>query len=381
MKISRNEIVLFCSVVTFVILLIVAAVRGTLFQLQSIFVAVFFAGWVALLVFCIFTLVLPRVRATQKASRKQKNQSRVTAPLPSEESPRRSPRSHLPVRERISAYVEERRREEGIPAPTLLRPTKSQQAAAATEAVASHITPSTPSVSSTEELPGLDENLEFDLGADLGAKSTAPSSGSDELPGFDGDLDLDGMGAEDIVGADDLGLDDSFDADGGSSELDSTGDASDGELPGFDGDLDVGSDSLDDNFDDLGDAGDDFMVTADSSDEMGSLDDSGLDDFADAGDDSFDADGGDDLMTMDDSGLDDFADAGDDSFDADGGDDLMTMDDAGMDDSMLDDSSMESDGGGLPDFDGDLDASMDDGDLMLADDEFGDLEEIGDLEP
>jgi len=381
MKISRNAIVLFCSVVTFIILLLVAAVQGTLFELQSILVAVFFAGWVALLVFCIFTLVLPRVRAAQKASRKQKSQSRATAPPPAEEIPKRSPRSNLPVRERISAYVEERRREEGIPAPALLRPTRSSQAAAA---AAPHIAPS---VSSTEELPGIDENLEFDLGADVAAEAgiTAPS-GSDELPGFDGDLDLDGMGAEDIVGADDLGLDDSFDSDGGSSELDSTGDASNGDLPGFDGDLDVGSDALDD----LGDIGDDSMATDGSGDEMESLDDSGFDDFQDAGDDSFDADGGDDLMTMDDSGdemeslddsgFDDFQDAGDDSFDADGGDDLMTMDDAGMDDSMLDDSSMESDGG-LPDFDGDLDAPMDDGDLMLADDDFGDLEEIGDLEP
>jgi hypothetical protein len=86
------------------------------------------------------------------------------------------------------------------------------------------------------------------------------------------------------------------------------------------------------------------------------------------------------MESLDDSGFDDFGDAGDDSFDADGGDDLMTMDDAGMDDSMLDDSSMESDGG-LPDFDENLDVPMDDGDLMLADDDFGDLEEIGDLEP
>jgi hypothetical protein len=353
MKITRNVIVLFCFVAVFVILLIVAAVQGTLFGpslVKSIFVAVFFAGWSALLVFCIFTFVLPRIRDATRNSRNQTNQRRTTSPPPTEEVPRRSPRSDLPVRERISRYVEERRIEEGISAPTLLRPTRSTQVV---PPAVSHITQS---VNST-----------------------------DELPGIDGDLDLAGMGPEGIVGADDSGLNDSFDLGDGDSGLNDSFDLGDGDSNLNDSfDLGDGDSNLNDSFD-LGDGDSDLNDSLDSSGGDlpgfdGDLDDS-FDDLEDVGGNSIATDDSDDEMeSLDTSGFDDFDDIGGDSFDANGGDDLMAMDDAGMNDSLFNDSPMESDED-LPDFDGALDLPMDDDDLMLADNDFGDIEEIGDLEP
>jgi len=375
MKLTRNAMVLFTFVAVFVIILVIAAVQGTLFEpslVKSILVAVFFAGWFALLAFCLFSLVIPRVRAATMNSRNQNKQRRAMYPLPTDEMPMRSPRSNLPVRERISTYVEERRREEGISAPALLRPTRSTQVVAP---AASHITQS---VNSTEELPGID-----------------------------GDLDLGGMGPEGTVDADDFGLDDSFDSGGGDSGFDSIGDSSDGNLPDFDGDLSVGSDDLDDsfdkldgNFDELEDVEDHSIASDDSDASEDSLDNSEFEDLDDASEDSLDNsefegldDASEDSLdnsefeglgdtsedSLDNSEFEGLGDTSEDSFDADGGDELMAMDDAEMNDSMLDDSSMESDGG-LPDFDGDLDLS-DDGDLMLADNDFEDIEEIGDLEP
>ena len=329
MKISHNIIAFFSFVAIFILLLIVAVVRGTLFEPslnKSIVVSIFFAAWFALLVLCALSYGIPKLRVAPKNSRNQPYQKSVTSLPPTDERPRPSPRSDLPVRERISAYVEERRREEGIPAPVLLRPPRTTGVVV-------------PAVSNI-------------------AQSMKSADGFFD----DDDLELDSMGPEGMVSPDDFDLGDSFDSDEEDFEFGNREDPPDNNLPGLDGDPDTGSDTLDNNFDD----------------------------FGDVGGDSFEASGGDELMdtdnsgnetgSLDGSGFDDFDDIGDDSFGASGGDELMDMDSAEIDDSMLGDNSMEGDGS-LPDFDGDFDLSMADGDLTLADDDFGDIEEIGDLEP
>jgi len=379
MKISRNIIVISCFVAVFIIQLIYAAVRGTLFKPSLpifIVIAVFFAGLFALLTYCIFTLVVPRVRTAKRDQENQRRVTTVTTPPPTEALPKRSPRSELPVRDRISAYVAERRREEGISAPPLLRPPKTTHVAAQAAAAqaASNITQS---VNSTEGLPGIDR-----------------------------DLDFDNMGQESMAD-DDFGFGDSFYSDEENSEdsgFERSNDSSDESLPGIDGDFDLGSDDLANNFDDLDDTLDDSFETSeedeltgtnDSDNELGSFDESSdeseFDVFDKDLDDPFEASGGNDEMgSLDSSEVDDYDEDLDDPFEASGGDEFTGMDDAGVDDSMSDDSmpddsmpddiSMES-GGDLSDFDEDFDLSMNDEDLTLADDDFGNIEEIGDLEP
>ena len=286
MKIPRNILVLSSFVITFVFLLIVAAVTGTLFEpfpVKTLLIAAYFAGWVALLVFCVCTFLLPQVQAAGGLSamflttqKKQESQKNVEYPHPTEEIPKRSPRSDLPVRERIAAYVAERRREEGIPAPAPLRQNSPEEkqdvssgrsfspsfvASAATAATAAAIsTPSAPSapsyeassVSDTETLSEFDGELEFDLVPDIGVEIES-NKDADEFPEFDGNLNLNTRDGEDVVGADDL---DSFvdaNADAKDFELDESFDDASEELLEFDTFIDDEELLLsDDDFEDIG---------------------------------------------------------------------------------------------------------------------------------
>ncbi|MDR2855331.1 MAG: hypothetical protein LBV40_04150 [Methanomicrobiales archaeon] len=131
MKIPRNILVLSSFVVTFVTILIATAVAGTFFQptpMKALLIAAYFAGWVALFVFCICAFLPPKEEITGEVAamllgthkERETQKKSESFPSPAEEIKNRSPHSELPVRERIAAYVMERRREEGIPAPVPL---------------------------------------------------------------------------------------------------------------------------------------------------------------------------------------------------------------------------------------------------------------------
>ena len=293
MKISRNILVLSCFVITFVILVMVAVVRGTLFEpslVKSLLIAFYFAGWVSLLVFCIWTFLLPKIRDAGGFSNfigNTKNKKGIVGSEAAdlsqkiEEVPKRSPRSDLPVRERINAYVKERRREEGITAPAPLHIIGSTQTASMSlnsqEEGAEASVPSyaEPSMNVTETFPGFDGELVFDFEPDEGIRNEFDEDSSEnihgnersaysyELPGFDGDLNLDAMDMEDISGADDLdSLEDSEDLD--LILDDSFNDSSTKEKDEFEGDSYIESDITDDNFDDLGD----FIDSFDDDEDM-----------------------------------------------------------------------------------------------------------------
>ena len=361
MKISRNILVLSCFAITFVILVMVAIVRGTLFEpslVRSLLIAFYFAGWVSLLVFCICTFLFPKIREAGGFSnllgkaKNQKNRS-GTENIPSnippkiEEEPKRSPRSNLPVRERINAYVKERRHEEGIAAPAPLHLAGLTQVPSISldsqEEGTGTSTPSyaVPSMNATDAFPGFDEDLIFDLGTEHGVGNefdedsginihdNERSVNSYELPGFDGDLNLDVMDIEDISGADDL---DSFE-DLEHSDLmldDSFDDSSTEEEHEFERDFHIESDITDNNLDDLGD----FI-------------------------DSFDEEG---MEFVDDLRID--------------VDELPDDGTSNADNSVIEEKEMSSDKDLL-----DFNNSLDDEDLILSDDDLEDIGEIIDLEP
>jgi hypothetical protein len=266
MKISRNILVLSCFVITFVILLIVAAVTGTFFEpspAKALLISVYFAGWTALFVFCVCTFLLPQVQAAGGFSamfltnqKRQKKQKEVEYPHPTEEIPKQSPRSDLPVRERIAAYVTERRREEGIPAPVPLRQNPREEKQDVSQRsfspafVASAAVPSdvASSVSNTEIFSEFDGELEFDLVPDIRVEIESDEDVG-ELPEFDGDFNLDTMHVEDVVGTDDL----NSLADTKDFELDESFDTASEEFLEFDTSLDDEELLLfDDDFEDIG---------------------------------------------------------------------------------------------------------------------------------
>ena len=180
MKISRTIVVLSCFAITFIILLI----TGTFFassKMKILLIATYFAGWVALLVFCVCTFLFPQAQAAGEVlalfSGHEKNPKSFP---PAEETQVRSSHSDLPMQERIAAYVAERRREEGLPAPVPLR--KNQ----------------------IEEKRGLFPEKSVSSASVAAAVSYMSSSrsGTETASEFDGHLDLDTTNADDVFRAD-----------------------------------------------------------------------------------------------------------------------------------------------------------------------------------
>lgn len=323
MKLERNGIVAIAFGVTFAFLLLFNLLTsGFRLEIKGLFVAIYFAIWVGAVSFVILTFIIPFLKERKKTGKKSKTGAGTAAVSPS--IPFKSPRSGLPVRERIIAYVAERRHEEGLPAPEPLTPSRPPSSGAGTAFSSVAGAPSHERVSKGPAAPAIAGSGGSDLG-DLplpdGFGSVDESGDMGALPGLDDDLGgLDEFGVGDEMPAD-FGDDNSGllgDEGGLASEETvpepSSDSISEGGLPGFEGDLDS---------------------------EIGESD------------------------IMGDEGVMDLS-----------GDDLLTMDE---------DSSLpaESEGGlseaGLPDLDEDLEPDMMESDLS-GDEDFGDIEFM-DLEP
>jgi len=205
-------------------------IAGTFFEtsrMKTLLIAVYFAGWVALLVFCVSTFLLPQIRARGGmaamffAQKRKEKEEKSESFQPTKEIPMRSSRSDLPVRERIAAYVAERRREEGLPEPVPLRQNKGEEKSdvfpgksfspASVAAAAPYMTSS---MNSTETTSEFDEVLDFALTSDI-EMETESNEGADELHESDGYLNLDATNTEGGMSDDDLDfldLDESFDS-------------------------------------------------------------------------------------------------------------------------------------------------------------------------
>ncbi|PWR73011.1 hypothetical protein [Methanospirillum lacunae] len=331
MKLERNSIIAIVFGVTLAILLLFNVVTsGFKVEFKGILVSVYFAIWVAAVAFVLFTFVIPYINTRKEEKKKGKaGTSGATPP------PYKSPRSGLPVRERITAYVTERRKEDGLPAPEPLRPARPAASevpvspAAAKAAAAGMVAASAAAAVSSVQPESADTGDLGDLPLpdDFGSEGSGDEAG--ELPGLDddfGDMDEFGGGEEMLsdFGDDTSGL---LTDDGGAVSSDipesPVESGSTGELPGFDGDLDS---------------------------EIGESD----------------------IM-------------GDDSMMDLSGDDLLVMDEEQAS-APAEDLSVESDGGlseaGLPDLDDtlSLEPDMMESDLSGGDEDFGDIEFV-DLEP
>lgn len=320
MKLEKNGIVAIAFVVTFVILLLFSFLTpGSGFDLKGIFVAAYFAVWIAAATYVILTFIVPFVREKMQETRTKKAGTGSAAGIPP--TPFRSPRSNLPVRDRIASYVAERRREDGLPTPVPLRPSKTGASQAGGLASAPRTAAATPVAAAMAPADGAggDDLGDIPLPDDFGSVDDDSSAGMGSLPGLEDDLDDLGFGGSDEMGSDfgaePGGFSDQIDEEIGDQPLSvPPDDLSDGGLPGFDGDLEP----------DMGES---------------------------------------DLMQ-------------DDSMMDLSGDDILTIDD---DTSSMPDSSGGLSDDGLPDLDGDLEPDILDSDLS-GDDEFGDIEFM-DLEP
>ena len=203
MKISRNKLVLLCFVITFVILLI----TGTFFEpfkTKALLIAAYFAGWVALLVFCVCTFFLPTIKAaggmsTMFSTQKRSQETSESFP-PTEEIPIQSPRSDLPVRERITAYVAQRRREEGIPAPVPLHPNKVEEKEIIfPEKSFSPASVAATTFSVTSSLNGTKTSSEFDEHQNLDTTNADNLFRPDDHDFFEDVLDLDESSDEEFL--------------------------------------------------------------------------------------------------------------------------------------------------------------------------------------
>jgi hypothetical protein len=272
MKLERNGIIAIVFGITFAILLLFNFLTsGFRFELKGILVSIYFAVWIGAVTFVLFTFVIPfiKVRKEEKKKAKTTTFSGVTA------APFKSPRSGLPIRERITTYVTERRREDGLPAPEPLKPARPVSGAVASAAIATGVATagSAHSVSPKVQEPSVSGNEdlgELPLPDDFGSVESSGETG--ELPGLDDDFgSFDELEGGDEITSD-FGDDNSnlLGDDGGSQPIEpamntpaaSASDDLEGGLPGFEGDLesDIGESEImgDDSMMDLG--GDDLLV-------------------------------------------------------------------------------------------------------------------------
>jgi hypothetical protein len=327
MKLERNGIVAIIFVVTFVLLIVLSFLTsGFRLDLKGIFIAVYFSVWISAVAFVVFTFVLPYMADRKKVKKTAKIGStsgiRSTTPPPHF----KSPRSGLPVRERIVAYVAERRREDGLSAPEPLRPSRTVSSVSAGPAGAT---------ASQRVMVGSGSQISSATsGGSVGLSGSGTTSGGDVM--------------------DDLPLIDEF-----GPVDDSSGDM--GSLPGLDDDLgDLNEFGGGDDNGLLGDFGEIQSTPKQKSGPSPEKADRVVPDVEKVIEPGFAESG----LILDD-GILDFTD-----------EDVLSMDD--------DTSSSSSDAGGLlsaglPDLDDSLDPDMMDSDFS-GDEDFGDIEFL-DIEP
>ena len=184
----------------------------------------YFAVWVTAVVGMWLFGIQPYLKDRKKAKSEQKTPVSVqkTVSVP-------SPRSNLPLRDRIREYVAERRKEEGLPVPEPLRPSRSAGPSAArpgsaktvSSGFAAGVTGAAPAVvsaaSSSDEgdLPLPDDFDEHGPGELFGDEFPDEAADDSSLPG---------IGEDDFGSYDDTGIDE--------RPMTESGD-----LPDFDGDL------------------------------------------------------------------------------------------------------------------------------------------------
>jgi hypothetical protein len=300
MKVEKKLLMGITFIVALIVLLLVFyLITGFQSGLKDIITAVYFSLWITAMVGLWLYIIQPYVseRTKKKGAKQSVSDIRKPGPVP-------SPQSNLPLRDRIREYVTERRKEEGLPVPEPLRPSRTTGSSgktssaspgvmastemgvpAASVAAASVATAAAAATADLEsgdgDLPLPDDFDESESGDLFGDEFPEDEGGEAALPGIDD---------EDFGSFDDTGVEEETAPDSGS-------------LPDFEGDLEADmsdsefSESLTDEFP----APEEPAAELEIGDE-GGLSDEGLSDFDMPLDENMmddDMSGDDDLADMD----------------------------------------------------------------------------------
>jgi len=267
MKIEKKLLMVITFIGAFIVLLL-AFYLTTGFQsgIKDMIGAVYFSLWITAVMGLWLYIIQPYLKGRPKKKGRTDLASEPVKPMPVQ-----SPRSNLPLRDRIREYVAERRKEEGLPVPEPLRPsgsTTSMDAGSPSRSSSSGYAPAAASAGSTSSavsVAGTAGDGELPLPDDFDENGSSDLFGDEFTEDEEGETSLPGIGDDEFESYDDTG--------GDEQPVTESGD-----LPDFEGDLepdmtDSGlGDSLDDDFSDTGE-------DAAETDESGGLSDEGLSDF------------------------------------------------------------------------------------------------------
>lgn len=252
-----------------VLLLVFYFTTGFQSGIKDIIGAVYFSLWVTAMMGLWLYIIQPYMKGRPK---KRDQKGSVSEPIKS--MPVQSPRSNLPLRDRIREYVAERRKEDGLPVPEPLRPSRSTTSSGAS--------------SSSGSSGGYVPVAAATAGAAAAVAGAAISEGEGDLPLPD---DFDEGGSADLFG-DEFSEDEEGEASLPGIEDDDFGSFDEpnvdeqpvtesGDLPDFEGDLepDMSDSGFGDSMEDdlSGDLSGGEEVT--EVEDSGGLSEEGLSDF------------------------------------------------------------------------------------------------------
>ena len=266
MKVEKKLLMVITFIGALVVLLLVFYLT-TGFQsgIKDMIGAVYFSLWVTAVMGLWLYIIHPYIKGRPK---KKEQKGSVSEPIKT--MPVQSPRSNLPLRDRIREYVAERRKEDGLPVPEPLRPSRSTTSSGAS--------------SSSGSSGGYVPVAAATAGAAVAVAGAAISEGEGDLPLPD---DFDEGGSADLFG-DEFSEDEEGEASLPGIEDDDFGSFDEpnvdeqpvtesGDLPDFEGDLepDMSDSGFGDSMEDDLSGGEEVTEVDDSS----GLSEEGLADF------------------------------------------------------------------------------------------------------
>lgn len=267
MKIEKKLLMIITFIGALIVLLL-GFYLTTGFQsgIKDMIGAVYFSLWITAVMGLWLYIIHPYLKGRPKKKGQTDQGSEPVKAMPVQ-----SPRSHLPLRDRIREYVAERRKEEGLPVPEPLCPSRSTISAGAgssSRPPSSGYVPAAAaagSAVSAASVAGAGEDGDLPLPDDFDENGSPDLFGDEFTEDEEEETSLPGIGDDEFGSYDDTGVDE--------QPVTESGD-----LPDFEGDLnpdmsDSGlGDSLDDDFSDTGEE-------PGETDQSSGLSDEGLSDF------------------------------------------------------------------------------------------------------
>lgn len=270
MKVEKKLLMVITFLGALVVLLLVFYfTTGFQSGIKDIIGAVYFSLWVTAMMGLWLYIIQPYMKGRPK---KRDQKGSVSEPIKS--MPVQSPRSNLPLRDRIREYVAERRKEDGLPVPEPLRPSRSTTSSGASSSSGSSggyvpVTAATAGAAAAVAGAAISEGE-----GDLPLPDDFDEGGSADLFGDEFTEDEEGEASLPGIEDDDFG---SFDE----PNVDEQPVTESGDLPDFEGDLepDMSDSGFGDSMEDdlSGDLSGGEEVT--EVEDSGGLSEEGLSDF------------------------------------------------------------------------------------------------------